>query len=496
MPGSRTEVQSATAQARSAATRRVLLCAIIAAALVLEVAGLRGGAVHSAAQPPFSAVRGSCEGLCAPATTVASAPCSAVAGDWTTYGGDNRRSFASPGCVVAPSTRWRYVPVPSSDHALLFVYHVVADAQHVYVQYAGEAAVVNNFTPTVTSVDAADPATGRRQWTFDQTRDWSLGTWATMVRGRLVVSDDGRWIIDPATGAKIDVNRGMDKWGDALAFPTGPVAYVTANTARADVGNLALEAFGPQLWGWNSGEQVLWRQNLFDSHGCKDDSGEAVDGLAADGATVFYAAQYTGHDNVPSGLYAFDLISGALRWFVAAVPRSRISADGGRVYGIEGSDLVARSQAAGRLLWSAPLDHPGAQAPVLAGDRVLVADAAGVHAYDTATGVPLWTAALAGAAAPLTTQTFPPQCPPAATAASAAQGDGSSAGVSTTMVAALGSQTLVVTAAGALDVLRLSDGGQLWGGIPAQARGRLHDPVIAGRTLYVMDSDGVLALAG
>jgi len=64
----------------------------------------------------------------------------------------------------------------------------------------------------------------------------------------------------------------------------------------------------------------------------------------------------------------------------------------------------------------------------------------------------------------------------------------------TTLAAALGSASLVVTAADGLHVLALADGSQLYKGTIAQASGVLHSPVLVGHRLYAIDNGALVAV--
>jgi hypothetical protein len=61
----------------------------------------------------------------------------------------------------------------------------------------------------------------------------------------------------------------------------------------------------------------------------------------------------------------------------------------------------------------------------------------------------------------------------------------------TTLVAALGSGTLVVTSGGRVHVRSLADGAELWSGAVRPGASDVHSPVLVERALYVV-ADGVL----
>ncbi len=64
----------------------------------------------------------------------------------------------------------------------------------------------------------------------------------------------------------------------------------------------------------------------------------------------------------------------------------------------------------------------------------------------------------------------------------------------TTLAAAAGSGTLVVTAVDGVHVLSLAAGTDTWHGMPAQAMGQIKNPVIVGHTVYAIDGGGLLSL--
>ena len=63
-----------------------------------------------------------------------------------------------------------------------------------------------------------------------------------------------------------------------------------------------------------------------------------------------------------------------------------------------------------------------------------------------------------------------------------------------TLAAALGSDTLVVTATDGIHLLSLATGMETWKGMPAQAMGSVSNPVVVGNMVYVVDTSGLLAL--
>ena len=177
---------------------------------------------------------------------------------------------------------------------------------------------------------------------------------------------------------------------------------------------------------------------------------------------------------------------GTMRWARALTPSSAISAGDGHVYLIEdGMRLVARNQSDGTVDWMATVPGASVQAPVLAGSLVVVAGASGITAYRAVGGAMAWTSTVR-ATAVRSINTFRGGC-----AGLVMEGGP----IETTMAAAMGSGTLVVTdAMGGITVLGLADGAMRWHGAVSGATGTLHDPVLVGDTVYVLDGDGLISL--
>jgi hypothetical protein len=58
------------------------------------------------------------------------------------------------------------------------------------------------------------------------------------------------------------------------------------------------------------------------------------------------------------------------------------------------------------------------------------------------------------------------------------------------MAAALGSNTLVVTAKDALHILSLNDGSDSWTGTITGVTGPMKNPIVVGSTVYAIDTAG------
>jgi outer membrane protein assembly factor BamB len=178
-----------------------------------------------------------------------------------------------------------------------------------------------------------------------------------------------------------------------------------------------------------------------------------------------------GARSVPS-LAAHDAATGARKWIASGTwPESAPSIADGRVFTLErwtretGDRLVARALTDGAVAWSEPVPWARGPAPVIAGKLVLVHGAEGVRAHDRATGALVWSSAIPRRAAFVEN--------------------------ATSMAAALGSRTVVVTSGPRVHVLALEDGREQWSGVVAPKGGAVERPIILGRTLYVT-SDGAL----
>jgi outer membrane protein assembly factor BamB len=422
---------------------------------------------------------GSCPADARPHDSAADSPSPPMCGTggWLTYGHDGARTFASDACINGPLTRqWTYAPAAPTGRTLNAVQHALATSDGIYLDWAAsDGAYIGT-----TAADRLSLA-GARVWTFDSGSDANMGNWASLsepvtVDGglvqTLVVQDDGFYFLDLSTG-KVRATTGVDWWGQSIPDPSGGVWFV--DTSKSDGPGL----FVGQI---DRSAKTLWQQNKQGTM-CGDSLTDQMGGIALDGGVLFYAALYVAGGTVQptfkSGLYAFDAATGAPKWNVASTPASVISAGNGLVYGIEGGALVARSQKDGSSKWSKPLAGAGAQAPVLANSLVIVADAAGVSAFDATTGSPAWSTPVTGAAAAAYQGTITNGC-------SGSQNEG--AAVATSLAAAVPSGTLVVTASDGIHVLSLATGQDKWHGAVPGATNAVHDPVLVGDMVYVVDS--------
>lgn len=400
---------------------------------------------------------------------------------WLTYGHDARRTSASDGCVNGPlTTSWRYAPAPPASKTLKGVFNAIAQSDAVFVVWSAS----NDPYLGTSAADRVD-LTGQRAWTFDSGTDSNLGNWPSVALGSLILNEDGLFFLDPKTGMKTAGN-GVDNWGQSLT--DGTRIYVV-NDSHVDGPGIYVGAYDGTC-------KQLWAANSYGK--CRIDAGDLAGGIALDGASLFYAPSYSLGMGVTlgfsSGLYAFDPAMGTQQWYQAATPTSGISAGNGLVYLVEGgTDLVARQQSDGTKAWSAAVMGVGTQAPALAGAHVIVAGAQGITALDAKTGAPAWTAPVTGAAAQAFDLMFSGGCVPGS-----GQWSGNQFGAAvatTTLAAALGSGTLVVTASDGIHILSLATGAETWKGMAAQAMGTVINPVVVGSMVYVVDTGGLLALS-
>jgi hypothetical protein len=378
----------------------------------------------------------------------------------------------------ALATAWRYAPEAPAGKTAKAVFNAIAQSDAVFVMWSAS----NDPYLGTTAADRLD-TTGKRVWTFDSGTDSNLGNWPSIAWTSLVLNEDGIYYIDLATGMKTGGN-GVDNWGQTLT--DGNRLYVV-NDSHVD---------GPGIYvgAYDNTVKQLWQQNNYGM--CRIDAGDIAGGIALDSA-LFYAPSYSLGQGVnlsfSSGVYAFDPADGTPKWFQPTMPTSGISAGGGFVYLIESdTDLVARKQSDGSIAWSAKVMGPGTQAPVLAGGRVIIGTSQGVSAFDAKSGAPAWSAAASGAAAQAFNLMFSGGCVPGS-----GQWSGNEFGTAvatTTLAAAAGSNTLVVTAFDGVHLLSIADGSEIWMGTPAQASGPVRNPVIVGGTVYVADTGGLLAL--
>lgn len=374
---------------------------------------------------------------------------------WTTYGHDAQRTGTSLGCCEGPLTpAWSYQP-EGADMREAYAEHVIVGSAGLYTTLMlGQSPAVDKLTPQ-----------GKQVWRFDSRVDIYRAEWPTLAHGVVFQNDDGFYLVDEATGKPIK-RHFLDSWGQTLADATrfygvnrwhieGPPVFVGAMNRQGD---------------------EIWRQNKAGVE--REDMRDIIGGIALDGGVVFQAARFLYNPEFPkSGVYAFDAKDGKPRWSHPTKPRTQLAAGDGRIYlaeeGSEGTLLRARSQKTGEVQWSTPVKLRRRAAPVLAGGNVHVVTGDGkLIAVNAASGKLSWSVELAK---PPVKPVRPPRW-------------------STTLAAAAGSQTLLVTEGDELVVRRLADGGQQWRGRVGDAA-ELHSPVIAGGRAYVSAKGTIHALS-
>lgn len=404
-----------------------------------------------AAVPVVAAAAG--VGARPPAPAAASSSCPVT--PWACYAHDAARTSASEGCAEGPlAIRWKLVRQGGCGFRSRAgrIVHAVADANAVFAAVdCGESPAVMRVTPD-----------GAPLWTFSR-GDYGRGSWPALASGGVLSADDGVFLIDRETGKR--VGHELDVWGEPVVV--GDTFYVD-NTFQLDGAGPFVGALDPSLhWKWKAsainpgkGKQV-----------------PRTGGIAVSGDRVVHAAAMGAH-SIPS-LAAHDAATGERRWLAAGVwPESAPSVADGRVFTVERwhgekkDRLVARSLADGAVVWSSATAWARGPAPVVAEKLVVVHGADGVRAYDAATGAVAWS------------NPAPRKAPFVESA--------------TTMAAALGSHTLVVTSGPRVIVLRLADGTEQWsgavvsGGTPTSPGGvTVESPIVVGRSVYVT-SDGAL----
>lgn len=374
---------------------------------------------------------------------------------WATYAHDAARTSASDGCIEGPlSIRWTLRREGTCGYSFRVgrILQVIGDREALFAAVrCGDAPAVMRVSPK-----------GESGWTFSRA-DFGRGTWPAIAGDKIVSVDDGVFIVDRATGKWH--GRELDVWGEPLV--AGDVLLVD-NTFQ-------LDGAGPFLGAFDTATKWRWRTSVVSPGRGK--AGGHTGGVAfADGIVVHAAAM--GARSVPS-LSGHDASDGSHRWTAPGVwPESSPSISSGVVFTVErwhsekSDRLTARSLSDGSVKWSVVIGWSRGPAPVVAGDLVILHDKTGVHAYRRDDGVLAWS------------HPTPREAKPEEQA--------------TTIAAAMGSSTLVVTSGARVVVLSLEGGREQWSGVvvsgssPTAIGGRtVERPVIIGTALYVT-SDGAL----
>lgn len=407
----------------------------------------------------------------------------AVRDDWITYGHDARRTFASLGSVIGPLTlAWSYVPQGTSGHALSYVQSAIATVDAIFVRTSLNAGYGYGLSP---AADRVSP-TGQHVWTYNMGTDADFGDWGSLMGDKYVMNSDGTRYVNVASGAAVRSN-GVDSWGEIL---TDAGTVYQSNDVQIDGPGVHVAALDSTL-------KAKWSSNAFAS--CRGSASTMAGGLALNNGVLFYGPAYNVGKpatqlSFASGVFAFNASTGAKVAYHASTPYSRLSADGSRVYLVENSNkLVALAQNDLHVVWTTPVVSPGDQAPVVAKDLVIIGTGADVEAFDAGTGTKRWSSvAMNGAAAHWSSTSQGGNC--GSVQIPAAYGG------TTTIAAALGSRTLVVTAFDGIHILALGTGVDLWHGRPSGVPGNVSNPVIVndpakGAIVYVEDYNKLYALS-
>ena len=379
-----------------------------------------------------SEVAASTAGLTTVITFDATASAPGVRDDWATYNHDGHRTGATQASVNGPITKlWTYQPAPpSGTRPFQYVLDALPTADAIFLQWSAQCVLGPGYIGA-TEVDRVTTS-GARAWTHDGGFDANIGHWGAVFGQLFVFVDDGIGYLDLNTGTQ-KYFSGVDRWGETLA--EGSALFVD-HVWHVD---------GPGLFTarFNSTGTKVWSAL---SYGKKRGDGyDDIGGIALNGTTLFVAGDYwadTSIANPPKpGVYALQGATGTQLAYAATKPSSKISADGSNVYLTENSNtLVARAQSDLHVVWHAAVSNPGQQAPVVANRAVIIATSSGVESHDAVTGALRWRKSLTGVSSYI----------------------GSIGGPTTTLAAALGSGTLVVTSStDGIHVLKLRDGTEL-----------------------------------
>lgn len=406
--------------------------------------------------------------------------------EWPQYGHDANRTSTSRACVKEPlNVAWKAKGVggaPSDTAMYQGMSQAIAASGKVFAKYY--YAAPEPYT-VYTYIDALDLASGARSWTWQGKRDGWTEDWPAYGLGQIAIASDGLFAIDPAGGKGIQWHEDFkigaypyedfDYWGMVLFDDKRLYAF---NTTFGDGLPAMLEAFTSDGNCRGCGKRA-WRVSIV-AGATPFSAGDPLGGLTLDAGLFFYTSHAAGSASAPPrGLYAIDAATGAKKWNVGGDFKSHISAWGGRVYGVDGSNLVAFAASDGARLWSKSVS-PCGQAPAIApGGKIILATAGGVQAFDGASGAALWSATVPGVT-----------CTSRIRSGSSAA---SSRFNNTAIAIAGGNGTVVVTGSGGVTLLDLETGKQRWSG---GGVGTVRNPVLVGSYVIVTDGQQVIALKG
>ena len=444
-----------------------------------------GGAVDAAA-PRTDSSRGA-DSIAHPEDGAPpTARCTSAGGsEWTTYGHDAQRTFASDGCALGPLTvAWTFKPDGAGGGKQASIDLAIATRAAIYLKSTNHedlggkvAAQVNKVTPS-----------GKGDWQF-AFGDFEEHNWPTFAFGILAVQEDTFWFVNDADGTGQQLGE-YDDWGCNAADDTRWYASCDVNSRDGYgiyVGSYPAHPTSPPEW-----PPMQWSQNLAGGNKGGGGCGYEIDNsIAVEKGVVFHAGEYVvgsagGTAPFPSGIAAYDGGSGAVKWSKETSPRSALSVGGGKVFLVEKATplaLVARDASDGHVVWSTSIAAGASiQAPVLAHGLAIVALTEGVRAFHVDSGAVAWTAGgIDAVQAPFVSD-------PAIALDPCGGVDKTGTLSDTALAAALGSDTLVVTAKDAVHVLSLVDGAPLESAKIAGVTGPMKNPVIVGKTVYAIDT--------
>lgn len=370
---------------------------------------------------------------------------------WPVLAHDAQRDGATPGCCRGPLTPlWRHEPAPKPPRKSR-IFHAVASKDAVF------ASGVIGESPSVFSLSLE----GKLLWTFDSHVDITHHHWPAFLLDRVVLDDDGLYILDSRTGEQ-EVDRGLDSWGEVITNGKNLLATNTWYVAgpRTYVG--ALEAGGAPLW--KRHEYGVVAEDVMDRTG----------GTALLGDRLLFAPDYA--PSPGGGVFAHAPKDGELLWSAVTVPKSQLAAKGESLYLFERPEgsyaevLTSRNVDTGVVRWSIAATTHDKTPPVLAHSLVIFREPSGVVvAVRRSDGTEAWRSALS---APETADVS----------------------WATSLAAAEGTDTLVAIDARELVVLSLEDGKVEWRGRPSSLLGAIHSPIIANGRVVVTDGTGIAAL--
>jgi len=386
---------------------------------------------------------------------------STVRDDWPMYAHDARHTSVSIASISGSlKVAWRYDPQPIAGDTFGSSFNSIATVNGVYAHWDQYGSGVFSGGPSYDGISIS----GQRLWSYCEHRDFDEGHWVSVFHSNVVFEDDGQQFLDVNAGTVVKTpakkwSTGYDLWGESIPDSSG---LYSANTFLADGADLfvySLDSTGAARWTQNQQKSTKYSQ---------DQDGA----LVLSNGLLFYAANYSDPSPFATGIYALDAASGTKVAYRSTIPLSEMSADATNIYLVEqGPLLVARAQSDLHQVWSVSLSSSSYAAPVLVNGLVIVATGSGIEAHNASNGSTAWTAAVPTAVAPGLTG----------------------------MVAAAGSNTLLVASNQSLYLLKLSNGTEVWNGKVAGVVGAIYNPVIVndparGALVYVTDSRGVIAL--